>query len=180
MRNDTTMNTVLEIIKITLPALIVFGTVYVLMKHFFEEQQKIRLFKNHEKRKQAALPAQLTAYERLSLFCERISIPTMLMRVKQPNMQAKVLQLGLMMAAQQEYEHNITQQVYVSDNLWKIIQFAKDDVLNTINHVGENIDPNAPADDLAKALFAYLQEREVHPTEKALQAIKKEASLLFN
>ncbi len=173
------MDTVLEIIKITLPSLVVFGTVYVLMKHFFEEQQKIRFFKNQEKRQQAALPVQLTAYERLSLFCERISIPTMILRIKQPDMQARVLQIGLMMAVQQEYEHNITQQVYVSDNLWKIIQFAKEDILNTINIVAENVDPNASAEAYTNALFTYLEQQEIHPTEKALIAIKKEASVLF-
>lgn len=173
------MDTLLEIIKITLPSLVVFGTVYVLMKYFFEEQQKIRHFKNQEKRQKQALPVQLTAYERLSLFCERISIPSMILRVKTPEMQAKVLRLGLMMAIQKEYEHNITQQVYVSDNLWKIIQFAKDDAINVVNAVSEQVDPNASGDELAKALFKYLGEREMHPTDKALQAIKTEASLLF-
>ena len=103
----------------------------------------------------------------------------MLMRVKTPEMEARVLQLALMMATQQEYEHNITQQVYVSDNLWKIIQFSKNDILNTINIVAEQVDPKASADDYAKALFAYLGEQEIHPTDKALQAIKKEANLLF-
>lgn len=162
-----------------MPSLVVFGTVYALMKFFFEEQQKIRHFQNQEKRQSQSLPIQLNAYERLSLFCERITIPTMLMRVKTPEMEARVLQLALMMATQQEYEHNITQQVYVSENLWKIIQFAKNDVLNTINIVAEQVDPKASGDEYAKALLEFLGEQEIHPTDKALQAIKTEANILF-
>ncbi len=169
----------LELLKITVPALIVFFTVYVLMKQYQEGLRAERSHETLQKQRKTTLPLRLTAYERLSLFCERISIPAMVMRVKTPNMQAAAMRLALMMAVQQEFEHNITQQVYVSDQLWQIIKLSKDDILNMINLVGDSVDPQASADELVNALFAALEERESIPLNTALAAIKKEATLLL-
>jgi site-specific DNA-adenine methylase len=87
--------------------------------------------------------------------------------------------MALMIAIQQEFEHNITQQVYVSDNLWKIIKIARDDVQNIINHIYQSIDPDADSKVFAQALFDYLNTKDVLPLDKALEAVKKEASLIL-
>jgi len=77
------------------------------------------------------------------------------------------------------YERLSTQQVYVSDNLWKIIKIARDDVQNTINHVYQTIDPDADSKDFAQALYEFLGTKDVLPLHKALEAVKKEASLIL-
>jgi len=169
----------LEIVKVTVPALIVFMTVYTLLKQYLEAQHKMRLVEGSQSQRKTTLPLRFTAYERLSLFCERISIPAMILRLKQKDMSANLLRISLMMAVQQEYEHNITQQVYVSDQLWQILKISKDDVINTIDLVSETVDPQADADVLVKALFHHLSAKEYIPLDKALQAIKKEASVLL-
>lgn len=173
------LSVLLEIIKITVPALIVFFTVYTLLKQFLEGQYKARMLEFKQNQNNTTIPLRLGAYERLSLFCERISIPNLILRLRTDDMTATDLRLALMLGVQQEFEHNITQQVYVSDQLWQIVKIARDDTINVINLVYNSIDPKADAREYAGTMFKYLQTRESFSTDKALVAIKKEAGLLM-
>lgn len=173
------LSTILEIIKITIPALIVFFTVQTLLKQFLEGQYKARMLEFKQNQNNTTIPLRLGAYERLSLFCERISIPNLILRLRTDDMNATDLKMALMLGVQQEFEHNITQQVYVSDQLWQIVKIARDDTINIVNLVYNSIDPNADAREYAGTMFKYLQSREVMSTDKALVAIKKEAGLLM-
>lgn len=170
---------IFEILKFTIPALIMFWAVRSLFKEFLQGQQQMRLMEIRQQTSNTTLPLRLQAYERLSLFCERISIPNLVMRLKTEGMQASALRVALMMAVQQEFEHNLTQQVYVSEKLWEIIKLSRTDTVNVISSVAEGVDPKADANDLVKALFRTIEEREGSPLLTAQAAIKKEAGLLF-
>lgn len=173
------LEVVLEIIKLTIPALIVFFTVQALLKQFLIGQQQLRMLELRKDQQGDTLPLRMQAYERLSLFCERISIPNLLLRLRKEGMTAAQLRLNMMLAVQQEYEHNITQQVYVSDQLWQILYVARDDAIKTINLAAEIVDPKADAKELAETIFAILEKRGTTGLETALLAIKKEAALLL-
>ncbi len=170
---------ILEIIKISVPALVVFFTIYKVMGKFLDRQYQMRLLETKEKNQSSSLPIRLQAYERLSLFCERISIPALLLRLKTKEMNASDLRFSMMIAIQKEYEHNITQQVYVSNQLWEIIKYTKDDTINTINLIADTVDPDADSKELSTALMAVLDEKKVMTYDKALEAIKKEAGILM-
>ncbi len=169
----------LEIIKITVPALIVYLTVHTLLKQYLENRYKIEMLDYKQNQQKTTIPLRLQAYERLSLFCERIAIPNLVLRLRSEDMTTGDLRIAMMIAVQQEFEHNITQQVYVSDQLWQIIKIARDDVINVINVIYQNTTPSSDARSYAQALFVELQNREMEPLERALVAIKKEASLLM-
>ena len=94
-------------------------------------------------------------------------------------MGAQELRNAMLIAIQQEYEHNITQQVYVSEPLWEIIKIARDEAVNFVALVAEKIDAKADSKELAQALFHFLNQRETTAGEKALLAIKKEAASIF-
>ena len=175
----TWLSVVLEIVKLTVPALVVFFTVFYLMKQYIEGQYRIRTLELRKGQQDSTLPLRLQAYERLSLFCERISLPNLVLRVRQEGMSASELRLALLFAIQQEYEHNITQQVYVSEQLWEIIKAARDDSVNTVALIYEKIDPDSSARDYGQALINFTSRRESTAPDKALQAVKKEAGLLF-
>ena len=132
------------------------------------------------KNRQTTLPLKLQAYERLSLFCERIAVPTLIFRIREEGMSAQQLRMALLLAIQHEYEHNITQQVYVSHQLWEIIQIARDDSVNTISLAMDSIDPKGNGKTLADAALKLVEQRGVTGVDKAQQAIKKEASLLLS
>ena len=120
------METLLEIIKLTIPGLLTFLAAYFVLKTYMENQQKLQQIKLQLEQQKSSLPLRLQAYERLSLFCERIALPNLLLRVRKPGMSSGELRIALLLAVQQEYEHNITQQVYVSSQLWEIIKIARD------------------------------------------------------
>jgi hypothetical protein len=168
---------ILEIIKISVPALIVFFTVHYLFKNYLQGQQQLRRQEIEKEQKSAALPLRMQAYERLSLFCERIALPTLLLRFPPADQNAKAYRLMLLLAIQQEFEHNITQQVYISSQLWEIIKAARDDAVNFISIVSEKVDQGAPASELKQALLNYEAGRETTGLDTALLAIKKEASI---
>lgn len=169
----------LEILKITIPALTVGLTVYYLLKQYLDKQYQLKALEYRQSQQKAAGPMRLQAYERLSLLCERIAIPSLLYRLQTKEGTAATLRVTLLMAIQQEFEHNITQQVYVSDNLWKIINLARNEVVNIVNGIAEKVDPQAPARELAGVLQNYLQQQEISALDKAQEAIKKEASLML-
>ncbi len=171
------MEVFLEILKFTIPALSVVFVVYLMLRQYFESEHQRQMLEIRSKQKNTTLPIRLGAYERLSMFCERISIPALILRVRADGTNAAQLRMALLIAIQQEYEHNITQQVYVSENLWKIIQISREDVESTVNHVYQTIDPDVDSKQYASALFDFLKDKPVLPIHKAQEAIKKEAGL---
>ncbi|MEM6967221.1 MAG: hypothetical protein AAF573_20835 [Bacteroidota bacterium] len=173
------MEVFLEILKLTIPSLSVVFVVYIMLRQYFESEHQRKMLEIRSNQQATTLPIKLGAYERLSMFCERISIPAIIMRVRTEGTNAKALRIAMLIAIQQEYEHNITQQVYISENLWKIIQFARDDAQNTIDHVYQSVEPDADSRVFANALIHFLENKDVLPVHKAQQAIKKEASLLL-
>ncbi len=169
----------LEIVKVTLPALVVFATVYYLFKTYLENDRAIRLAEMRNDGKDTLLPLRLQAYERLVLFCERISLSNLIARIRNEEMTAADLKVALMVAVQQEYEHNVSQQIYVSDNLWKIITFAKNDTINVVNIVSKSLPENASGLDFSRAIFRYLDEVKTTSADTARSAIREELAPLL-
>ena len=96
------LSTILEIVKITIPALIVFLTIYYLMKQFLANEYQVRMLDFKQNQQRTTVPLRLQAYERLSLFCERISIPSLVLRMRNEGMTTSELRLAMMVAVQKE------------------------------------------------------------------------------
>ncbi|MDG1296588.1 MAG: hypothetical protein P8P48_05580 [Saprospiraceae bacterium] len=173
------MDTFLEIVKITIPALVVFLSVYFIMKKYLDQQYQLQLLDFKKDRKNTTTPLKLQSYERLSLFCERISIPNLVLRIKTKGASSAALRVSLLMAVQQEFEHNISQQIYISDQLWEIIKLARTETIELVNSVSEKIDPKADSDELANALIAVFSSMNKSATQTALMAIRQEAALMI-
>lgn len=169
----------LELLKLTIPGLIVFLATYFVLKAYLDNQQKMEGIKIRGQQLNTTTPLKLQAYERLSLLCERIAIPSLLLRVRKEGMSVGELRLGLLLAIQHEYEHNITQQVYVSQQLWEIIKISRDEAVEFVTIVAERLDAKADSKELANALLNLLSQRDTIASEQALVAIKKEASTMF-
>ncbi|MFK7935698.1 MAG: hypothetical protein AB8G22_19445 [Saprospiraceae bacterium] len=172
---------ILEIIKITIPALVVYYTVKTLLQQYLDKQYQLEVLRGQqqERNTNASFPMRLQAYERLSLFCERISIPNLMLRLREGGMNVRDLRITMLLAIQQEYEHNITQQVYVSDQLWQIVKMARDTTLQTIDHVATGLDDEADAKIFTTALIEHLNTQEGDPLATALLAIKKETATIL-
>ncbi len=173
------METALEILKYILPALIVFATVYYLMKRYLDMQYSMEVLKFKQRQIDNTLPVKLQAYERLAMFCERISIDNLSYRLSGANMDAKSLSRAMMIAIQQEYEHNMSQQVYISTKLWEIIVVAKDQMQNIVSTaVGDPSIANSAAALVQKAIDIESQMGG-SPIQTAKNAIKKEIGIIL-
>jgi len=170
----------LEIIKLTIPGLLVFLTTYFMLQRYLDGQIRLKQVESKQSQKQTTIPLRLQAYERLSLFCERISLPNLLLRVRKEGMTAAELKLSLLLAIQMEYEHNITQQVYVSSQLWQIIKIARDNTVAFVSAVGENIDNKADGRVLAELILRHVANEDSTGLDMALNAIGKEAGAILD
>ena len=104
------------------------------------------------------LPQQLQAYERLVLLADRIALPNLVSRMNQTGGSAKDMQLLLTQTIKQEFEHNITQQIYVSTAAWQAISNLKEQNILVINQVSSFLPQNATGADLNKGLMQLLVE----------------------
>jgi hypothetical protein len=122
---------------------------------------------------------RLQAYERMTLLCERIAIPNLIRRLRTEGTSVNDLRLALMIGIQQEFEHNVTQQIYISDKLWSILKIARDNTAEIINIAAEKLDSKADASALISEIFKILNEQQGDSISKAQAAIRQEASALL-
>jgi len=169
----------LEIVKILIPAIIVFVTAYTILKTYLGKQYQMKLLETKNSVKKTTIPLKLQAYERLSLLCERISPPNLILRLKSPGMNTDDFHMAMLIAVQQEFDHNISQQVYVSDNLWSIIKYARQHVVNTISAIAAEVEQGSSASVFADKLLDYYDQADENPLDTAQKAIRREASLLL-
>lgn len=171
---------ILEILKILLPALIVLITAYLMLSQTlgtYLKMQRVELgFKNREQ----ALPVRLQAFERLVLYLERISPQRAIPRLRQEGMSAPELHMLLISSIRMEYEHNITQQLYVSPDTWFMVRTATEEVISIINQVAASIPPESSSLDFSRVLLASIMEStDGSPIDIALENLKVEAREMF-
>ncbi|NND32631.1 MAG: hypothetical protein HKN76_08580 [Saprospiraceae bacterium] len=167
------------LLLVCLPALIIFASCYLLIRQFLRNREQLELIDIQRRSAAKVLPLKLQAYERLILLFERIYIPSLIARIRTRHMSSGELQSALMIAVQQEFEHNVTQQIYVSDKLWEIIRLVKQELYNQLDHVMVSTAFNEDAEDYSSALIEHFSKKDFDPTRKAIHAIKQEAKLLL-
>lgn len=154
---------------------------YLLAKRYFDNQQKQQVLQmNLDARREAlkvVTPIRLQAYERMALFLERISPNSLVLRCYQPGMDLKLLQGVMTKNIRDEWEHNLSQQVYLTPELWAHIREAKDEMINLVNSAAVSLPDTTDPTRLAAAVFASAADRS--PVDGALDAMHKELHELF-
>ncbi|TCJ13792.1 hypothetical protein EPD60_11910 [Flaviaesturariibacter flavus] len=127
-----------------------------------------------------SLPLQLTAYERLVLLCERISLPALISRTAAADLGASDMRYVLVENIKQEFDYNASQQIYVSDAAWGAVRNLRDQTLLVINQVAGTLPPEARASDLNKKLLEVMLQQEgtaLHTA--ALETLNSEAKKIM-
>ena len=157
------------------------GVMYLLVKRYFDNEQKERLLqmKIDERREtlKVVTPIRLQAYERMALFLERISPDSLVLRCYQPGMDLKLLQGVMTKNIRDEWEHNLSQQVYLAPGTWARIREAKDEMVNLVNSSAVTLTDTDDPTRLAVSIFASAAKHL--PTDKALEELHKEINELF-
>jgi hypothetical protein len=124
-------------------------------------------------------PLRLQAYERLIILLERTNLSSLITRTHKAGMSARMLQSELLKNIRTEFDHNIAQQLYVTNKSWDSIKTAKEETIKTINIAATQVSDSAPAMDLVNILFDIITKVDRLPTEIAIDILKMEARQLF-
>jgi len=173
------MDFLLEIIKIIVPAVIVFITAFYLVKFFLDNETKKRAMELKANSQNLITPLRLQAYERIILFLERISPASLVTRVSRQGITSSAMQLELIKTIKAEFEHNLAQQIYLSTPAWGMIRNAKEEIIKLINISASQLDSRASGTDLAQKIIELSGQVQKMPTQVAIDFIKKEISQNF-
>jgi hypothetical protein len=173
------MEVLLEILKYTIPALIVFATVWIMLRAWSKNEDKRRKSEFNMHITDEILPIRLQAYERSILLLERISPDSMIMRISRNDYSARQLQQELLTSITSEFDHNIAQQTYISTEGWEKIKGAKNQIINLINDTAKEVKPDASGPTLGKLILERLTELTHPPSQTAIDHLKEEVKSLF-
>lgn len=168
---------IIELLSYTLPAIITGGVAYLLFNSYFKDQQHTRRWLNQKETQKQALPLRLQAYERLSLLLERINPTKLLIRLTPISNDKYDYADYLVASIDQEFEHNLTQQIYVSSSCWGYVLTAKNATIQMIRKAA-TAEQITSADELREFILKELFEKDT-PSNAALAFIKDEVSHLW-
>lgn len=179
-----------DVLLYFVPALIVMFGMFTVMKKFLDNQNAtIRKFLERDLqlksvddknvRQRESVPLKLQAFERLILFLERIAPNSLLVRVHRGGMAASQLQSELVSTIRAEFEHNLSQQIYVSEQAWEEVKDAKEEMIRIINNAFSHVGANASGIQMSSQIFEQVLKMENVPTQKAVDFIKSEAKKIL-
>lgn len=173
------MEILVDLLKIVLPASLVLYAMFLTIKSFLNKDFEKRVVELKMKNTEIILPLRLQAYERMSLFLERISLHNLVIRVNEPGLEVAHFHQKLLLEIRSEYNHNLSQQVYMSDNTWNLIKKAMEDVVSIVNTAALNVPSDAKSIELAKMIFEFLMQRNHDPIAPAMKYLKDEIRIVF-
>lgn len=168
------MEVISELLKITIPALLVMLVTWLVMRQMIKNDQDKRRQELVLQSGKTILPIRLQAYERIVLFLERISLESMLLRVSSPGMSASQLHSAMLTTIRSEFEHNLSQQIYMSPQAWEVVRNARSNMIKIINSEYEKTTEKGTAIDLSRRLLDTIVQMEKEPTRAAIDYLKGE------
>ena len=172
-------NLILQVVLIIVPAGGVLMMAYFFLKKSGEKELRAAHIELKRERQKFFLPSRVEAYQRSVLLMERIHPNSLVMRMQNPGLPAMAMQVKLLDAIREEYEHNIAQQVFVSPATWELVKKSKEETLKIIHLAGKQMEPTSMALDLSSKIFEIIGEVGKLPSEIAVDVLKQELQELF-
>jgi hypothetical protein len=173
---STIIYTLLEILKYTLPSIIVLAACYMIIQKFLTndfQRKQLAVFQDNIK---ITTPMRMSAYERIILVLERMEVHNLINRFYIPGASATDLQLAMIDSIRGEYEYNLSQQIYISNEAWQTFRTATEQEIAMINGISQKLPQNATAKDLSNALSELSRDQETEtPRQIAILTINAEA-----
>ena len=156
--------------------------IYRIISSYFANEHKMQMLQmkidEHKESLKVVTPIRLQAYERMALFLERISPNSLVLRCFRPGMDLQALQTAMTKNIRDEWEHNLSQQVYITTEAWNRIREAKEEMINLINGSAVKLPADADPTSLAGAIFESVAKSKA-PTDEALEFMKNEIQERF-
>lgn len=168
-------NKIIELFAYALPTIITGLIAYYFFNAHTKNEEGRRRYLLHKEAQKDALPIRLQAYERMTLFLERITPSKLLIRISPLSKDKDAYETLLIRSIEDEFDHNLTQQIYLSDECWNIIRAAKNATIQLIRKSAMNSDSS---DKLRETILNQLLEKQP-PSNAALAFIKDEVGSLW-
>ncbi|WP_266202822.1 DUF7935 family protein [Pontibacter kalidii] len=172
----------IELVKLALPALVLVGGLYFLLQKHYEREDRLRAeraLQKDSRNSEIITPIRLQAYERVVLLLERITPSNLLLRVSPAGQSAAEYHRLLLSEIRNEFNHNMSQQVYMSEKAWQQVNQAREDVVKLINKTYQELPEAARGTDLAKRVLETVLVNEQDPTAQAINLVKQEVRQTF-
>ena len=173
------MEVIVEILKIVLPAGLVIYGMYIIVVSFLKNERDSKLIALKTKNTETILPIRLQAGERLCLLLERVRPNNLIRRVNTGNYTAQELHRLFVEEVRDEFNHNLSQQVYFSDETWDSVQNAIEQVITLINRAKQDLGEGAVGMDLNKRIFQLFLDGQSDSVSLALKKVKSEIRIYF-
>jgi hypothetical protein len=167
----------IEALLYALPALVSGLIAVYYFKEYTKSDAGLEKYKLHKESNKQITKLKLQAFERLTLFLERINLTKLVSRVQPANDNKKAYAMSLIHTVETEFEHNITQQIYISEELWSVVQTAKNRTIQIIRELVED-DNIIDAQQLRESIIKYVMEKQ-SPSDTALSFLKSEVQELI-
>jgi hypothetical protein len=181
---------IIELLSVVVPSILGMGAMVLVVRSFVNkesETNRLQVSKDMEefrnklqlKNKEITLPIRIQAYERMILFCSRIELGGLLQRLEHIPSKVKELKGLLIGTIEEEFSHNVTQQMYMSEELWSAVLLAKFEAISIIKMVANEIEEEQDSLELLKGLAAQTERQAQVGYIQAQTSIKREVTMLF-
>lgn len=168
------MENLYDVLKIAVPAILIMLTTWIVIRSMIKNDQDRRRQELLLQNSKTITPIRLQAYERIILFLERISLESLLVRVSSPDMTAVQLHSALLTTIRAEFEHNLSQQIYMTPQAWEVVRNARSNTIKILNTEMEKTPPDAAGITFSKRLLEKVMEMDKEPTRAAIDYVKAE------
>jgi hypothetical protein len=169
----------IDVLKYTVAGIGVVYIAFYLFKPYLDKSQNLQALELKKGLSAQTLPLRLQAYERLVLFVERVNPANMLIRLNGNSLAAAELHAVIVNEIRNEYQHNVTQQIYVTERAWAVIKRVKEDTLAVVNSAVKALPEEANGLDLGRITLNHLSKLEDNPYDIAITLLRKDLEDLF-
>jgi hypothetical protein len=162
-----------SLLKIVVTIGLLLVSALVLLRYYFSHKKQPVLVPAQSEEQRIILPLRLQACERIVLFLDRIALNNLIMRINRPEMNALQFQAALVGAIREEFEYNLSQQLYLSSKAWGLVKNAKEETIRLINTASMKVPENAPSSEMVRMLLELVLAEEKSAVDIALEEVKK-------
>lgn len=166
------MTEVFQIFLILIPAALVLFGMYISVNSLLNKQVEIKNIDLKSDSRKITIPLQLQAYERIILLLERITPSNLLLRLNGSSLNVGDFKQIIVREIREEFSHNLSQQIYMSDITWAKVKTAVESTIGLINETAAGLDLTANGMELSKNLLNNVLNSPTSPIEIAIEGVK--------
>lgn len=168
-----------DILKYSVAGLGILYAAFYIFKPYLDKTQNLQVLEFKKGLTAQTLPLRLQAYERLVLFIERVNPTNLLLRINSNGLSADELYTLIVNEVRSEFQHNVTQQLYVTSRAWSVTRRVKDDTLNVIANGLKTLPTNATGLELGQTVLNLLSKLDENPYDMAVGLLRQDLEDLF-